>query len=146
MNRLSWALILISSIAVSWFSFFFVKDVYGYVRVNQRTSATISEWSIKENSESEYLLCALYNYDYKGVKYSSSTVFRQPLFLNRPTAERAIVTLRTKPWTAWFDPSNPERSTLQRYFPFQEGIKLFLCIIVAIYFVVLRFTSRRNTV
>jgi len=146
MNRLSWVLILISSIAASWFAFFFIRDVYCYLLVNQRTSVTISQWNVKEKSESEYLLDASYTFDYKGVKYSASTVFRQPLFLNRPTAERAIVTLRTKPWAAWFDPSNPERSTLQRYFPFQEGIKLFLCVIVTIYFVVLRFTSRRNTV
>lgn len=146
MNRLSKALILISSIAAIWFSFFFVRDTHAYLRADQRSRAAIYSWEVKEKSGSEYLLYAQYSFDYKGVKYESSTLFKQPIFLNRPSAEKAILDLQDKPWSVWLDPANPSFSTLQRYFPFQEGIKAALCVLVTIYFVFLRVTSRRNAI
>ena len=146
MNRLSKALILISSIAAIWFSFFFIKDIYAYLRLAQKSRATICSWEVKEKSESTFLLYAKYNYDYKGVMYEGSTLFKQPVFLNLPSAQKAILSLQDKPWSVWLDPANPILSTLQRYFPFQEGIKATLCVLVTIYFVFLRFTSRRDAV
>jgi hypothetical protein len=145
MNRLSTALILISSAAAIWF-FFFYQETHAYLSLSQRSRATISSWEVNEKSGSTFLLYATYSYDYEGVRYESSTLFKQPVFLDLPSAQKAILGLQGKPWAAWLNPREPNCPTLQRYFPFQEGIKATLCILVTIYFVFLRFSSRRNTV
>ena len=137
MNKLSVSLIVISSIAACWFSFFAIKDLWVYGKLNAVAEGKVLSWDVVKIKEDQYLLKTNFRFVCKNSLIEGVTVFEKPVYLNEIAAEQAKKSLRLDQWKVWYDSSDPQICSMQKKFPFQRCIQAILSLVVLGYFIVL---------
>ncbi len=136
-------LFLISGIISLWIGGKFVYHLYEYFNLTQTEVAQVRNWSVEEIKSGKFALIADYSFEKKGTTYTKHFQFKNPIYTNPYIAEDHIAKWKKERWQVWYNPKNPSESSLQKIFPFKEGIHLLLCIGVLLYFSWLRFYIRR---
>jgi len=116
---------------------------YNYARLKRATLPTTLKWQIRERSSDEYLVEGDYTFSVNNKNYSGATLRSQDPYLNPYAAERGIDMLSSQSWKIWFDPSNPEYSSLQKNFPLKEVISAICLWALLFYFLWLGFYVTR---
>jgi hypothetical protein len=139
-------LVLIGAIALltAWYSGSSLYWYYQYTTLSSQAPATINKWNIitdsnkwsfKWFSDATYLVEMEYSFIVDHKQYTGRTVFSDEKHRNPWAAEQRAVQMSQKPWTAWYNPSHPNHSALQKYFPFKECISAVILWGVLLYFI-----------
>jgi len=135
-------LTLISAIAL-WYTIAALYSYYSYSHLKIQIPASHVEWHIIEKSEEHYLLEASYEIEFKTKFYAGSTRFADEPYRNQWAAEQAIKEYRGKKWKVWFDPQNPQYSSLQKNFPLKESVSAIFLWGLILYFLWLGFYVKK---
>lgn len=114
------AFLAIVAVCTIWYTVSFILAVQHYVSLSAEAPVISSQWSFEEVSADQYLPRAKYQFKIDGEVYAGETLLTQPGTRNPGSAKELIRDLREQQWTAWYDPSHPERSSLQKSLPIKE--------------------------
>lgn len=144
--RLLWRCFLLGIALVTLiFSWKVGRDVFQYISLDSAVKASDVQWQVRENSEESFGLEGFYQFSWQGKVYSGESLFTGPYFPNKQAANEAIAKLSKESWTVFFSQKNPQKSSLQRFFPFLALIRAVLSIAVLVYFVCLeRWIKKRE--
>jgi hypothetical protein len=121
-------------------------EVLHYASLNQEAKALVSHWEIREKGTSAFSITGSYVFFLKGKEVAGKTELAKPYFLNERAAKEAVDKLKKESWTVFYEAGHPEKSSLQRFFPFLACIRSFLALGVFVYFILLgRWFRARNT-
>jgi hypothetical protein len=143
-NRYWQILIGLLTIITAWFAFSSLYLIYHYVRLSEHTMPTDIQWSVQEISDERFLLNGRYDFKVNDKNYSGETLITSPYYLNNWAAEQGINDFKNLKWKVWFASNNPEYSSLQKNFPFKEGLSTLLLAAVLAYFVGLKYYVEKN--
>jgi hypothetical protein len=134
--RLNWALIpiLATSGMLLGFGGKAAVGLWNYFELREHTQAEIHSWQIEEKNSSKFLIAAGYTFSREGKVYQARTLFKEPAFLNRLSAEDELKSWKNYRWAAWFNPSKPENSSLQKLFPYKDAAYGLISLGVFLYF------------
>jgi len=113
-------------------------DLCRYAMLNRTAIAHVEGFSIEQTGSSRFVIKAEYSYEASGAKLKGETLFLNPYYLNRPTAERALKNWEKKQWQVFYSSWRPSFSSMQRMFPFKSCIHAVLALGVLVYFFFLR--------
>ena len=113
-------------------------QLWDYFSLDAKVPASFMEWKVVEKDPSSFALAISYQFYDRDQTFSGFTELAKPYFLNAPSAEIAKKQFSEKSWEVFYRYSNPKMSSLQKLFPFKEGIQFLLALGVLIYFVCLK--------
>lgn len=113
-------------------------DLWGYLRLEKRTIASVHQWKIIEKSSSQFALKASYTFESQGKMHHGKTVFSKPYHLNRISAEKQIKIFSLQSWPVCYQYSHPGHSTIDRVFPLKKCLYSLMALGIFFYFVYLR--------
>lgn len=131
------AFLLFFLLVVIWFVGVACYQLFNYMTLNEHTTATSTQWHVKELSEEDFRIDVNYTFVASGVKHTGEMRMEGSPFLNQWAAEATIEENMNLPWEVWYSSRNPQHSTLQKYFPFKECLSAVLLLGVFIYFLCL---------
>lgn len=131
---------------VIWFSAQFTIRIYPYLSLSSQTSGIVENFFVQDAQKDKFGVVAKYRYYVGGKEFIAEKLFTTPIFLNRYAAESHIEKhWKDKNWTVWYSAKHPEKSSLQRLFPFKTFFNLCLSLGVVLYFFGLKsYVSRRS--
>ena len=92
-------------------------------------------WSIKEINSDEFLPSASYTFKMDdGQEVNSKSDLLATPYRNPWSAEEGIKELSKLSWKAWYNPSNPQQSALQKIFPLKDSIYALMMLGILGYF------------
>ena len=127
--------------------FFLIKageQIWTYVSLDSQSVVTIERWQVIEKRTDSFAIEASYKFSYREKEFSGVTEFSPPYFFNAMAASSAIKKISSQEFFVFFNENHPEKSSLQRIFPFRLCIHAFLTLGVFIYFILLRKWLRRS--
>jgi hypothetical protein len=131
-------LIWVAGLIMAVFLMSAALDLWGYLRLEKRTIASVHKWKIIEKSSSEFALRASYTFEYQGKVHHGKTTFSKPYHLNRLSAEKQIKILGLQSWPVWYQASHPEHSSIERVFPLKKCVYSLMALGIFFYFIYLR--------
>ena len=145
--NLSYPLTCVGSILFLILGSMTMAALYSYFRLTAATEATIDHWKAVKKSSSSYPIRGSYHFEFQGKTYQGSSILSPPHNLNRPSAEKAIHNLGGKSCKIWFDPHNPNISSLEKMFPTKKIIYTLIAFGITLYFWFVETSSRiRNPI
>lgn len=142
-NSIYILLIAVSALLTLYFWGVSAKFFFSNRALNSQVPARVIQWEVEEIGSDRYAVAAHYTFEIAEKVYRGNTLFAQTSY---PNPASAIASLKEKAaksdWTAWYCPTDPTRSTLEKFFP--QGL-LFRAIVssaVLFYFVLFRFKDR----
>ncbi len=133
-----WRILAVIATAIAlWFSSIAAYQLFQYLRLDSFAQAEVTKWSIKELSSSRFAVEVFFEFQAKGKKYQGKSLLKSPIFLNPFAAEDAVKAKKKQTFFAWYQPSNPGISSLQRDFPLKSMIHALVTLGVLIYFIFL---------
>ncbi len=115
-------------------------DLWGYLRLEKRTIASVHRWKVIEKSSSQFALRASYSFEFQGKSYRGKTTFSKPYHLNHLSAEKQIKSYNSQIWPVWYQSSHPDHSSLDRVFPLKKCLYTLTALGIFFYFVYLKQT------
>lgn len=109
-----------------------------FMLAKKETVADRVDWKVAEGSWGRYYLEGLYRFKAGSKEFSGETILKEPVFLNRRSAEEWIGKLQKSPHAVFYEESYPERSTLEKTIPMKEIFSSTLLLIAMGYLSVLR--------
>ncbi len=134
-------LIIIGLIVMAYTGFTLMK-VYQHSRLSRHTDPLSIKWSIHKLSDDNYLLQVDYAFDWKGKIYSD-IIPSVDQYLNLFAAREALERANHRSFPIWFDPANPQNSTLFKNFPVKYSIYTGILWLLFFYFIWLRHSMNR---
>lgn len=120
------------AVLIMIYSIFAGIQIYRYLQLNEQISAKEIQWSVISQNSEKYVPFARYQFIVNGTSYQGQTLW-QEYYLNEWTAKEAIKRL-SSPSLVWYDSSNPDVSSLQKYFPLKDSIYAILLWLLGFYF------------
>lgn len=136
-------LLLVIGAAFLWFGGKAIFELWGYSYLQKYTPATVLEWKTEERGARSFITLR-YSFELGGRVYEGETCFKEPAFLNTLSAESEMKKWESYSWAAWYDPNKPERSSLQKLFPYKSCIYALIVLGVFGYFLFLNGTPFRG--
>jgi len=134
-NLLWQAFLAVVFLITLWYTGTAAYRYYFYSRLTERAPLVSIQWNVKEKASDQYIIEASYRFSLGNESYFGTTTWPNDTFRNSWAAEMAIKQeYSQKPWKIWFDPSNPNHSSLQKRFPFKESISAGFLWILFFYF------------
>jgi hypothetical protein len=130
-----WIFLVLGTLSFLWFGGKGFLEFWKYARLKEHTRASIIEWDVVEGKSSQSYLVAKYSYEVQGKKYEDRCRLISPIFLNKLSAETELKTWSGWQWSAWYDPSAPQFSSLQKIFPYRQVTYGAISLGVLLYFV-----------
>ena len=131
-------LVLLSiGIAISgYFSIRAASSLITFYTLKQTAPAQILQWEVKE-SKGKFPIKGTYSFQWDNKTWKGETVLSKPWHLNEPAAIHSIQENSKHKWTAWFNPNNPLKSSLERPFPTGLLVRTAICYSILIYFLII---------
>lgn len=135
----TWLALYSIACAVSlWFTGVAGYALWEYWRLDTYVPAYIREWGVVEKGAAAFSIGATYSYEIRGVTYEAHSLFKEPCYLNRPSAESDMKKLSGRAWQIWVDSAYPFHSAFQKIFPFKAAAYALMSLGVAAYFLLLK--------
>lgn len=129
-----WAIFIV---LIALFAFWFViragQALLSYYQFSTKVAVVMEKWSVEEIKSDQFAVKATYSYEYSGKNYQGSDR-AGALYPNPWAAENAQKQLARKTWGAWINPSHPERSVLEKRFPYKRVISSVVLLGILLYF------------
>jgi len=130
-------------LGVSSYTVYTLIKVWDYTRLSHHAQVQNIQWSITSLSDNSFVLLADYSFRLKGGSYQGKTRWQEE-YLNQWAAEEAVTRLEKTALSVWYDPSSPERSSLQKLFPLKSSLYTALLWALGIYFLGLAYYVNRR--
>lgn len=114
-----------------WYVVQAVVQINTYFALDLPTRAEVT-WTVKELNSDTYVPYGKYRYEVEGQSYEGTYVLQSQKYLNAKTLEQDLPQLQEKGWIAWYNPSSPEQSSLEKNFPLKTC--LYASLLVGIFF------------
>jgi hypothetical protein len=131
-------LIWVAGLVMACFLISASLDLWGYLRLEKKSIASVFKWKIIEKSSSAFALRAYYTFEKQGKVYNGKTTFSKPYHLNRQSAEKQVKIFSIQSWPVWYQTRHPEHSSIERVFPLKKCIYSLMALGIFFYFVYLR--------
>jgi hypothetical protein len=138
-NYLWQAFIAVVFATTLWYTAVAIYSYYSYSHLKAQTTPSAMDWDIEEKSDEDYVVKAIYRFEFQNKSYPGNTSFTDTPYRNHWAAEQAAKEISKKDWKIWFDPQNPHHSSLQKEFPFKECISAAFLWGLVLYFLWLGF-------
>jgi len=125
-------LIIVSGI-ILWFAAMAALQVRYYLQLSGSSPAHIERFWAQEVGADAFEIWAKYTYRVDDKEYRDTDALSRLGFRNRFAAEAAVEEMEDKTWIAWYKPSDPSKSELDKLFPVKDVFYAVLLIIVGIY-------------
>lgn len=113
--------------------------LWGNFCLRAEAPALVVQWEIVEEKSNRFLLSAHYRFEVNHQEYHGATCFPRPFYLNQDSAVSALKEKARQPtWKAWYQPSDPTKSSLEKSFPNNLLFRAAVSSIVLVYFIFLR--------
>jgi len=112
-------------------------DLWNYLRLEKNSMANIEQWKVIEKDPSKFAIKAHFSFEVAGRTYQGKTTFSKPYHLNRLSAEKQIKIYSQRKWPVWYQASHPERSSIDRIFPFKKCLYGLMLLGIFCYFIYL---------
>ena len=132
--RLWVALLIFSGLMALFFFCVALAQMWRFVSLNEQTTAHIVHAKVKKRSSSRFAIEEEYSYQVGSTTYSGKTIFEKPQFLNRFTAENALLLCSNKQHVVYYMKRNPALSSLENPFPHKRCLQALITLGVFIYF------------
>ncbi|MBI3211130.1 MAG: hypothetical protein HYZ47_00360 [Simkania negevensis] len=126
-----------------WKSGKFFLELYHYFSLSHQLPIEIEKWEIQEEKGGKFYLSASYQFLVGDHRFKKTYCFPKPVYLNEYLAKDHLEKWKKEKWELWYQPKNPINSSLQKLFPFKEGIHFLLTLGLFLYFLWLRWYTRR---
>ncbi len=134
-NRLWLVFLGIIGICTLWYSVSGILAVQHYRAMSATTPLVDSQWSVEEMPGDVFVPLVGYHYKIGGRIYTGETLLYDEGSRNPSATEDNIQSLRKLSWVAFYDPRQPQRSTLQKSFPIKECLSAVVLLGVFTYLV-----------
>lgn len=145
MSNIWKVLLSVAFLSSLWTGGKFAYELYKYFEYDALGLADIEKWEVLSLSEDKYAVQVIYAFNTSKGKQHASYIFKNPYFKNPLSAKHNLEHWKGLNWQVWYQKRHPERSTLQRLFPFKAGIHAALSLGICFYFTYLFGYSRRFT-
>ncbi len=129
------AFLAVVGLCTLWYTVTAVLAVQQYLAESATAMATERHWTIEEVDSDFFLPHLSYHYHVGNAVYNGKTTLPRPAARNAEGAQDLIRSLEKEPWTVWYDPSHPERSSLQKSLPIKECLSAATLLGVFVYLV-----------
>ena len=137
------AFLLVILATCLWYSTIALYKYYTYSHLEAKTTVSSINWEIEEKSEENYLVKGIYSFEFRGHSFPGTSHMTDMIYRNKWAAEQAVKEFTQKKWKVWFDPQNPDHSSLQKNFPLKECITAIFLWGLLLYFLWLGFYVAR---
>lgn len=138
-RNLVWLIFILIVAAIAfWFIIKAGCDVYDYFQLSAKAPATIEQWSVKEVKADRFAIVAHYFFEYQGKNYHGEGQVGD-FYPNPWAAQEAKKRFALQHWDVWLNQKHPDRSVLEKHFPFKKAISAIVLIILTLYFLILGF-------
>lgn len=93
---------------------------YVYASLSGHATATLMDWDMIKHMEDDYTLETAYRFKVGDKEYKSTMEWSSTHYLNDYAAKEAVADAKRSLWTVWYNPSNPDYSTLEKHLPTRE--------------------------
>lgn len=138
-NILWRAFLLVILICTIFYSVIALYRYYIYVSLSGAARPTSMVWDIVKETESRYILETSYQFAVKDKMYEGKTVWEDDKYINEYGANEAIQDSKNTTWVVWYNPNNPESSSLEKHLPFKEIVSAIFLWGLFLYFLWLGF-------
>jgi len=128
------AFLFVAAAIALWFTITAVYHYYSYKNLNTQTLTSSLQWEVEEKSEEAFVLKAFYQFEFQGKSYPGNTVFEDTPYRNQWAAEEAIKEISNQNLKVWFDPQDPQHSSLQKKFPYKDSVYAIMLWGLILYF------------
>lgn len=111
--------------------------------LKEETPAVIKEWHAKEAESGYFYPYAFFTYQVEGRVLEGASFYKKKYARNPYALEPALRQLAESSLVAYYNPSQPTLVSLEKDYPFKEGIKAFVALVLALYFFFLQKRSKR---
>lgn len=109
-----------------------------YATLTHRVPVTTVYWSMHSFDHDTFAAQADYEFRFNHILYKGRTLWDHGERYRNPWAlEGPLETLSNQKWKVWFDPANPNHSSLQKKFPVKECVSTAILWLLMSYFIVL---------
>jgi hypothetical protein len=137
MRNWIWILFLlgVGGLAI-WFIITSSLAVSSYFSYSLQVPATINSWSVEEKKADQFEVLAHYSYEFKEKEYRGTS--RVGSFYPNPwAANLAKNQYAHQAWSAWIKPKEPDKSLLEKKFPYKKAISAAILVVLVLYFILL---------
>jgi hypothetical protein len=135
-----WQAFLIVVFAVTlWYTTTAITAYYSYSHFNSQTDLSALNWEVVKESEEDFVTKAVYTFEFHDKSYPGTTTLKDTPYRNHWAAEQAVKELSKRHWKVWFDPQNPDYSSLEKSFPFKATFSAIFLWGLILYFLFLGF-------
>lgn len=107
-------------------------------QLDESTEAVVQEWGAQEGVDGYYYPYARFTYEVRGKTYENRSFYSSSFARNPYALEPVLRDLVEKPMRVFFAAKNPQLSRLEKNYPYKEGLKATIALVVALYFFVLQ--------
>lgn len=133
----------VAFLVTCWTAGVLVFQLYQYFDLNGVAKARIETWDIVAIRPDCFAIKASYTFDGGRGTY----IFNKPYFPNAHAAKKNLENWEKFEWAVWYKTSQPQKSALQKLFPFKALIHAVLSMGVCLYFTYLfGYSMRLNRV
>ena len=130
-----------------WIGGKFLFNLHHYFLLSHVAPATISEWKVEELRAGKFTICANFKFQVGETEFYQHFKFSKPVYQNPYLAQALIKDWKDESWQVWYNPKNPEITSLQKSFPIKTGVYFALCLGMLLYFSWLRiYVQRMGTI
>lgn len=108
--------------------------VFAYFQKSASVPAQILSWQVHKKDENHYYISMRYQYPVSQKIYKGNYARDHLFYPNKEAAIHGIKDLKKRAWTSYYSPSSPERSSLEKRFPYSYLFRWILSLLLAIYF------------
>lgn len=137
----SFFLIFIGLIVIGYTGFTLMK-VYQHARLSEHTNPLSIKWSVNKLAEDNFVLQANYEFEWKEKTYTGKRL-NEEHYLNAWATRDELDKMNRDSFQIWFDPDNPQNSTLYKYFPVKYSIYALILWLLFFYFIWLGHSMKR---
>jgi Protein of unknown function (DUF3592) len=138
LSKRFWTIFLtVLGLVALWYGSVMLYRVFEWNRLRAQPVLTKVLWTVQEQSSERFVLKADYSFEVDGKVYSGTHLFKDSPYRNAWGAEHALIAYQNQSWHAWFDPSNPTHSSLEKRFPLKDCVYAITLLGIFLYFLFL---------
>lgn len=105
-----------------WYTGIAAYRYYTFSSLTAQTHPLSMQWTVHEVAEDDFYLEAAYSFNVDNKSFNGKTAWPRLFYRNKWAAEKDAPHMEKQHQIIWFNPHNPNHSSLQKSFPIKECI------------------------
>jgi len=134
-NPLWLAFLAFVCVVMLWYVGSALYRLQEYYALSATTKVDVRDWSVKEIASDQFAPFARYTFTANGKMYEGQSALEYPIYRNAASMEKELPNFSLKTWSGWYNPANPQQSSLKKVFPLKESISGVVMLGLLLYFI-----------